>query len=87
MSVVNDQLLRWLFLFNFGPDVRPPRWSILLDPPADLRQRIDIDERLARLGAPLPLGYLQRTYSLPAPAPGETSLTASGAAGARSTES
>jgi phage gp29-like protein len=75
MAVINDQLLRWLFLFNFGPDVRPPRWVISLDPPADLRQRIDIDERLARLGAPLPLTYLQRTYSLPAPAPGETTAT------------
>jgi phage gp29-like protein len=72
MSVVNDQLLRWLFLFNFGPDVPAPRWTLALDPPDDLRQRIEIDERLARLGAPLPLSYLQRTYSLPAPQAGET---------------
>ena len=71
MSVINDQLLRWLFLFNFGPDVPAPRWTIALDPPDDLRQRIEIDERLARLGAPLPLGYLQRTYSIPAPQAGE----------------
>ncbi|MFQ5664608.1 MAG: DUF935 family protein, partial [Terriglobia bacterium] len=77
MAVVNDQLLRWLFVFNFGPEVRPPRWTISLDPPADLRQRIEIDERLARLGAPLPLTYLQRTYSLPAPQPGDTTLTSS----------
>jgi len=74
MSVVNDQLLRWLFLFNFGPDVPTPHWTIALDPPEDLRQRIEIDERLARLGAPLPLGYLQRTYSIPAPQQGETAL-------------
>jgi phage gp29-like protein len=67
MSVINDQLLRWLFLFNFGPEVATPRWAIALDPPEDLRQRIEIDERLARLGAPLPLGYLQRTYSIPGP--------------------
>ncbi len=72
MSVINDQLLRWLFLFNFGPDVAAPRWTIALDPPDDLRQRIEIDERLARLGAPLPLGYLQRTYSIPSPQPGES---------------
>lgn len=77
MSVINDQLLRWLFLFNFGPDVRPPKWTIQLDPPEDLRQRIEIDERLARLGVPLPLSYLQRTYSLPAPAAGEVILTSS----------
>ncbi len=76
MSVINDQLLRWLFLFNFGPDVPTPRWTIALDPPEDLRQRIEIDERLARLGAPLPLGYLQRTYSLPAPQDGEDTLSA-----------
>ena len=74
MSVINDQLLRWLFLFNFGPDVPTPHWTIALDPPEDLRQRIEIDERLARLGAPLPLGYLQRTYSIPAPQQGETAL-------------
>ncbi|MGH9779138.1 MAG: phage portal protein family protein [Candidatus Acidiferrales bacterium] len=78
MSVVNDQLLRWLFLFNFGPDVPTPHWTIALDPPEDLRQRIEIDERLARLGAPLPLGYLQRTYSIPAPQVGETALSAPG---------
>jgi len=76
MAVINDQLLRWLFLFNFGPEVPTPRWTIALDPPDDLRQRIEIDERLARLGAPLPLTYLQRTYSLPSPQPGESIATA-----------
>jgi len=77
MSVINDQLLRWLFLFNFGPDVRPPKWTLQLDPPEDLRQRIEIDERLARLGAPLPLSYLQRTYSIPSPSSNESVLTSS----------
>ena len=72
MSVINDQLLRRLFLFNFGPDVKPPRWTIQLDPPADLASRISIDERLARLGVPFPLGYFQRTYSIPAPQANET---------------
>ena len=76
MAVINDQLLRWLFLFNFGPDLRAPRWTISLDPPADLRQRIEIDERLAHLGVPLPLSHLQRTYSIPALQPGEMSLPA-----------
>ena len=71
MAVVNDQLLRWLFLFNFGPDAPLPRWSIQLDPPEDLRQRIEIDERLARLGVPLPLTHLQRIYSVPAAQPGD----------------
>ncbi|MBI4462684.1 MAG: DUF935 family protein [Acidobacteria bacterium] len=75
MAVINDQLLRWLFLFNFGPDVPAPRWAVQLDPPADLRQRIEIDERLARLGVPLPLSYAQRAYSLPAPQPGEALLS------------
>ncbi len=78
MSVINDQLLRWLFLFNFGPEVAAPRWTIALDPPDDLRQRIEIDERLARLGAPLPLSYLQRTYSLPAPGPEEDVVDTTG---------
>ncbi|HXE75326.1 MAG TPA: DUF935 family protein [Candidatus Xenobia bacterium] len=76
MSVINDQLLRWLFLFNFGPDVPVPRWTIALDPPEALRQRIEIDERLARLGTPLPLSYLQRTYSIPAPQAGDPTLGA-----------
>jgi len=87
MSVINDQLLRWLFLFNFGPDVRPPRWAISLDPPADLRQRIEIDERLARLGVPLPLTYLQRTYSLPAPAPDETTASPAASSPAQASDS
>jgi len=76
MAVVNDQLLRWLFLFNFGPDAPLPRWSIQLDPPADLRQRIEIDERLARLGVPLPLTHLQRIYSVPAAQPGDAAIAA-----------
>ncbi len=75
MSVVNDQLLRWLFLFNFGPDVPRPRWTIALDPPEDLRARIEIDERLARLGVPIPLTHAQRTYSIPAAAPDEAVLS------------
>ncbi|MFQ5926173.1 MAG: DUF935 family protein [Terriglobia bacterium] len=74
MAVINDHLLRWLFLFNFGPDVPRPRWTISLDPPEDLRSRIAIDERLARLGLPIPLTYAQRTYSIPAPAPEEATL-------------
>lgn len=78
MAVVNDQLLRWLFLFNFGPDVSVPRWSVQLDPPEDLRQRIEIDERLARLGVPLPLTHLQRVYSVPSAQPGEAALAAPG---------
>ncbi len=77
MAAINDHLLRWLFLFNFGPDVPLPKWVIPLDPPEDLRQRIEIDERLARLGLPIPLTYAQRTYSLPAPQPGESVLTRS----------
>ncbi|MFQ5818134.1 MAG: DUF935 family protein, partial [Terriglobia bacterium] len=77
MAVVNDQLLRWLFLFNFGPDVPTPRWAIALQPPEDLRERIAIDERLARLGLPIPLTYAQRTYSIPAAIPGETTLASS----------
>jgi len=76
MAVINDQLLRWLFLFNFGPDVPSPRWTIALDPPEDLRARIEIDERLARLGLPIPRTYAQRTYSIPAPAPDEPTLSA-----------
>jgi len=80
MSIVNDQLLRWLFLFNFGPDVPRPRWTIPLDPPEDLRARIEIDERLARLGVPIPLTHAQRTYSIPAAAPDEATLSAQRAA-------
>jgi phage gp29-like protein len=76
MAVINDQLLRRLFLFNFGPEVTPPRWTIQLDPPADLSRRIEIDQRLAQLGVPLPLSYVQRTYSIPAPAPDEAVLPA-----------
>jgi phage gp29-like protein len=81
MAVINDQLLRRLFLFNFGPEVKPPRWSIQLDPPADLSRRIEIDQRLAQLGVPLPLSYVQRTYSIPAPAPDEAILPATPASG------
>ncbi|MBI4462808.1 MAG: DUF935 family protein, partial [Acidobacteria bacterium] len=77
MSVVNDQLLRWLFLFNFGPDVARPRWTIALDPPEDLRARVEIDERLARLGLPIPLTYAQRTYSIPAAQENEATLALS----------
>jgi len=72
--VLNDQLIHWLLLFNYGPGVPLPKYEIDKSEPVDLRERIGIDRQLVELGVEVPLSYAKKTYSIPEPQPGEELL-------------
>jgi phage gp29-like protein len=67
MEVINDQLLRWLMLFNAGPDVVPPKWCIEYQQPEDLETRAKRDQILVDMGLPYPVAHAQYVYQIPEP--------------------
>jgi len=74
-SVINRQLIRPLVLWNYGPQAPMPSWSYDVEEPDDLTKGLAIDQGMQRMGVPIPIGYLQTKYSIPAPADGETIAT------------
>jgi len=69
---LSEQLIVPYVLFNFGEQENYPRLEIISDPKEDLQARINIDDKLVRMGVPLTVEYFQRTYDRPAPGPKET---------------
>ena len=74
MAVINDQLVRWLVDFNFGPDVPAPRWTIDTSKDEDLNEQAEVDQKLIGMGVPLSAEYFYRRYGRPAPSPRERGL-------------
>lgn len=74
MAVVNEQLVRPLVRFNFGPDTAPPRWVIDTTADEDLDKELAVDRGLIAAGVPLSLEHFYRRYRRPAPAAGERTL-------------
>ena len=74
MAVINEQLVRPLVNFNFGPDVQPPRWVIDTTQEEDLVEQLEVDRGLVAAGVPLSLDYFYRRYRRPAPGAGERAL-------------
>jgi len=66
-AVINDQLLYWLFLFNEGPDVPRPKWTVGVKEPEDLNSRSLVDRRLQMMGLPLTEKFLRESYQVPEP--------------------
>lgn len=81
-GVVNRQFVRNIVLWNFGPDAPMPTWGCDIEEEKDLTERLAIDKGLQTMGVPMPLSYLQTTYSVPAPEPTDTIAQPSAAAGA-----
>jgi phage gp29-like protein len=73
-EVINDQLLYWLFRFNYPDAERRPKWRIQIEPPKNLTERSQVDSRLQQMGLPLTDKYLRETYSVPEPEPEEQIL-------------
>lgn len=71
MSVVNNQLVRWMTDFNFGERAVAPRWSVDLVPDLDVEIEAQVDRQLLQMGVPLPLRHFYEKYRRPAPAAGE----------------
>jgi len=64
-TVINDQLVRPLVFWNFGPNAPMPRWSILKKDVEDLSARSAVDERLQRMGMPIAQTYIEKKYGMP----------------------
>jgi phage gp29-like protein len=65
MSVVNDQLVRPLVLWNYGPQAPMPRWNIEIKQGEDLTERLGIDSGLQKMGKKLTVGYVADRYDVP----------------------
>jgi len=65
MSVVNDQLVRPLVLWNYGPNALMPAWTIEVKEGEDLESRLTIDSGLQRMGKKYSAGYVSERYGVP----------------------
>jgi hypothetical protein len=65
MSVVNDQLVRPLVLWNYGPNAPMPRWMIETKTGEDLGNRLEIDMGLQSMGKKFTVGYISQRYDVP----------------------
>jgi phage gp29-like protein len=74
-AVMNQQLIRPLVLWNFGPDAPMPKWQYDVKEQEDLTKRLAIDAGLQRMGVPLTLGYLRDKYQIPTPDAGDEIAT------------
>jgi|Deesub1362B_J571_1020462.scaffolds.fasta_scaffold00374_28 phage gp29-like protein len=63
---LNRQLIRWLVEFNFPEAKRFPKLRIKTEQP-NLLELAHRDERLLRMGLPIPRRYFYETYGVPRP--------------------
>jgi phage gp29-like protein len=82
MTVINDQLVRPLVLWNFGPGAPMAKFSIDTQDEEDLVQRIGIDAQAQTMGMPITKSYMINRYGFPQAKDGDEVLTPQGSAGA-----
>lgn len=63
--VINDQLIRRLVFWNFGPNAPLPVWSVNIEADEDVDTRSQVDQRLQQMGVPIPLAYARKKYAIP----------------------
>jgi phage gp29-like protein len=66
-AVINDQLIRPLVMWNYGPNAPMPKYSISTEDEQDLVARIQIDNTAQSMGVPITKQYMQETYGYPEP--------------------
>jgi phage gp29-like protein len=64
-TVINDQLVKRLVMWNFGPGVPAPKWNVLKEDPEDLGIRIKVDDGLQQMGLDIPEAYARKKYGVP----------------------
>jgi phage gp29-like protein len=74
-SVINDQLVKPLVLWNFGPNAPMPKFTIDKEDEQDLVQRILIDRSAQGMGVPITQEYMMERYGYEVPAAGDVVLT------------
>ncbi len=65
MAVVNEQLVKPLVLWNYGPSAPMPKWSIEVKAPIDQNQRLGVLMGLQSMGKKIPVGYASQTFDVP----------------------
>jgi phage gp29-like protein len=70
-TVLNDQMVRPLHLWNFGPGVPVPKLLISTEDEQDLVKRIGIDSTAQGMGVPITKKYMQETYGFTEPGPND----------------
>jgi phage gp29-like protein len=70
MAVVNDQFVRPMVLWNYGPNAPMPKWMVEIKDGGDLVKRLAVDAGLQRMGKKFNVGYVTERYDVP-PATGE----------------
>ena len=73
-SVFNQQVVRRLHLWNFGPDVPPPVFSFDIELEKDLTGKVAIFTSLQRMGVPLPQQFVMTEFGIPAVGDGDAAL-------------
>lgn len=66
-GVLNQQLIRPLVLWNFGPKAPMPRWGFDVEQAEDLDKKLNREKILQGMGLSFTEGYLRKTYEIPAP--------------------
>ncbi len=76
-SILNQQLVQQLVLWNFGPDA--PMVKVRLDKSdeEDLGARITVDATAQQMGTEIPESYMRNKYGIPAPKAGENVIVRS----------
>jgi phage gp29-like protein len=64
-SVVNQQLIKPLVLWNFGPKAPMPVWQFDLEEAEDLSLALTVDSGLQRMGKLFTVGYISDRYDRP----------------------
>jgi phage gp29-like protein len=64
-SVINQQLIKPLVLWNFGPTAPVPLWHFDLEEAEDLEMRLTVDSGLQRMGKKFSVGYVSDRYDCP----------------------
>jgi hypothetical protein len=67
-AAVSRSLLRWITDFNLGESVPSPRLRFAAERQTDPAEDLALDERLVKLGVPLPVDWFHQRYGRPVPA-------------------
>jgi phage gp29-like protein len=73
-NILNDQIVRNLVMWNYGPDAPMPKAVLSNADETDLGDRSGVDALLQKMGMPITQRYVQETYGLPEPKAGDVVL-------------
>jgi len=73
-NILNDQIVRNLVMWNYGPEAPMPKAVLSNADETDLGDRSGVDALLQKMGMPITQRYVQETYGLPEPKAGDVVL-------------